>query len=231
MNLPAFSLSKAFIAQFKTELLLRWRNKSDLLQPVIFFLIVSSLFPLAVNIPNAQLQKFAPGILWVILLLASLLSSESLFREDYRDGSLVRAILSPQPLFLYVLAKLLVHSLVVLLPLMLITPVIALMFNVPLTAAPTLMLSVFLGGVSLCVLAAIGSALTVSIGQQSLLLGLIVLPMYIPVLIFASSAIQLNIDGHSGSMQLVMLLGLALLALLLSPIAIVAALKLSAQQR
>ncbi|MEM8594033.1 MAG: heme exporter protein CcmB [Pseudomonadota bacterium] len=226
-----FSIAAAFKAHVKAESLLRWRHKSDILQPLLFFVLVLSLFPIAINAPSQELARLAPGILWVIVLLASLFSAEHLFRDDLGDGSLSAQLLSVQPLSVYVVAKLSVHVAFVVVPLALASPIMALMLHMPGSGVPVLILSVLIGGVSLSMIAAFGAALTVSVHQRSMLLALITLPLYVPVLIFASSAIQSNIDGTFPTMQLLILMSFALLSAALLPWAISAALKLSVENK
>jgi heme exporter protein B len=227
LELDTYSLYRSFFSQFKVEMLMRWRKKSDLFQPVVFFMMIMCLFPLAVNVPKHTLTLLAPGIIWVVLLLGSLLSCESLFREDYYDGSLLSVSLSPQPLWLYVIAKISVLCIAVIIPLMLTVPVLVLMYSMPVSVIPILMLSVIIGGLSLCLIGAIGAALTVSIDQKSLLTGLLVLPLYIPVLIFASSMVSMSIDGHSVQFNVLILASFSLFSMIIAPVSITYALKLS----
>ncbi|GAB7529734.1 heme exporter protein CcmB [Pseudomonas sp. 3A(2025)] len=209
------------------ELRLLVRRPAELLNPLVFFAIVIALFPLAVG-PEAQLlQTLSPGLVWVAALLAVLLSLDGLFRSDFDDGSLEQWVLSPHPLALLVLAKVLAHWLFSGLALVLLAPLLALMLGLPGHCLPVLMLSLLLGTPTLSLLGAVGAALTVGLKRGGLLLALLILPLYIPVLILGSGALQAALQGMPATGYLLWLGSLAALALTLTPFAIAEGLKIS----
>lgn len=221
------SLGDAFIATLRRDLLLALRRRSDYLNPLAFFLIVCSLFPMGVGPNPQQLAVLAPGILWVVALLACLLSADTMLRSDFDDGSLEQMLLSPVPLYLQVLAKTFSHWLLSGLPLILLSPVLGLLLNLPAAGVPALMASMALGTVTLSFIGAIGAGLTVGLRKGGLLLSLIILPLYIPVLIFGVSTVQAAVDEFSYRGVLAILGALMVLAVTLAPLAIAAAIRIS----
>lgn len=226
-DLQRQSLSGLFWATCRREYLLSFRRKSDLVNPLIFFLMVATLFPLGVSPDPGFLAQLAPGVVWVAALLSTLLSMDALFRSDYEDGSLEQLLLSPQPLFLVVLAKVLAHWSVTGLALTVMAPLLGLMLFLPAEGMPGLMLSLLLGTPTLSLVGAIGAALTVGLRKGGVLISLLVLPLYIPVLIFGSSAVQAAVTGLPLGGYLALLGALLALALGLAPLAISAALRIS----
>lgn len=216
-----------FAATCRREFLLSFRRKSDLVNPLIFFLMVATLFPLGVSPESGFLAQLAPGVVWVAALLATLLSMDALFRSDYEDGSLEQLLLSPQPLFVVVLAKVLAHWMMTGLALTLMAPLLGMMLFLPAEGMPGLMLSLLLGTPTLSLVGAIGAALTVGLKKGGVLISLLVLPLYIPVLIFGSSAVQAAVTGLPLGGYLALLGALLALALGLAPLAISAALRIS----
>ncbi|MGI9293149.1 MAG: heme exporter protein CcmB [Pseudomonadales bacterium] len=208
------------------ELLLSLRHWSDSLQPVWFFLLVVLLFPLSVGPDSKKLMLLAPGLIWVIALLAVLLTVDGLFRSDYADGSLEQMLLSSHSLYFLVLAKLLAQSLILGLPLLVVSPLLALLLGLPTEALPTLLLSLLTGLPALIFIGAIGAALTVGFQRGGLLLSLLILPFYLPVLIFGAGAVQSAAQGFTPAGQLAMLAALLLLAMALAPLAVAASLRL-----
>ncbi len=221
------SFAKLFVHTFKRDLVLAFRRKSELVNPLIFFLIVVTLFPIGVSPEPQFLAELAPGLLWVAALLSTLLSMESLFKADFDDGSLEQLLLSPQPLFMVVLAKVSAHWLMSGLALTLVAPVLAVMLFLPAEGMPGLMLSLLLGTPTLSLIGAIGAALTVGLRRGGVLISLLVLPLYIPVLIFGSSAVQAAITGLPLGGYFALLGALLALALALAPLATGAALRIS----
>lgn len=217
----------AFISLWRRDMLLAFRNVNEIANPLIFFLIVVSLFPLGVSPAPKTLSVLAPGVVWVVALLASMLSTDGLFKHDYDDGSLELLLLSPQPLYVMVIAKVFAHWCVSGLPLTLFAPVLGLMLSLPPPGVLPLVIGLLLGSVSLSFVGAIGAALTVGLQRSGVLLSLIVLPLYIPVLIFGASAVQAAIDGFSYTGQLAILGAFLLLSLTLAPLAVSAALRIS----
>ncbi|OED42341.1 heme exporter protein CcmB [Chromatiales bacterium (ex Bugula neritina AB1)] len=222
-------MGQAFYALLKRDLLLALRRRADWLNPLVFFVIVVTLFPLGVGPDNDLLREIAPGVLWVAALLATLLALDGLFRSDYDDGSLEQLLLSPQPLSVLVLAKVLAHWLITGLPLLLLSPLLAVVMQLQVTAIPVLLVSLLIGTLTLSLVGGIGAALTVGLQRGGVLLALLVLPLFIPVLIFGSSSVIAAASGFAVDAQISLLGALLLLALALAPIAIAAALRISSE--
>lgn len=216
-------------AMLVRDLRLAWRRRGDLLLPMLFFLLVASLFPLAVGAEPARLQSLAPGIVWVAALLAALLALETLFRDDFADGSLDQLLLCTGSLSALVGAKVLAHWLVSALPLLLLAPLLALLFQLPATALSALIVSLLLGTPVLSLLGAVCVALTVGLRRGGFLLTLLVLPLYVPVLIFASGSVATAAAGASPVAQMYFLAALLMGTATLAPFAIAAALRIGAQ--
>jgi heme exporter protein B len=209
------------------DVLLAMRRRADVATTLFFFVIVASLFPLGVGPDPKLLRTMAPGILWVAALLASMLSLGRLFAEDYADGSLEQLVLAPEPLALVVIGKVVAHWLVSGLPLVLISPVIALQFDLPREAIVTLLQALLLGTPLLSLIGAIGAALTVGVRGGGVLISLLVLPLYVPVLIFGAGAVDASAIGMDASGHLSILGALLLLGMVLAPWATAAALRIS----
>jgi heme exporter protein B len=217
----------AWTQMFKRDLLIAFRRRSEIIHPVIFFVMVISLFPLALGDDKALLQKIAPAIIWVSALLATMLSLDNLFRSDFEDGSLEQLTLLKTPLSLLVTAKITAHWIVTGLPLIIITPLLAMLLYMPIESISMLLLTLLLGTPTLSLIGAVGIALTVGLRQGGVILSLLILPLYIPVLIFSTIALQNSAQGFSAEAQLAMLLAILMLAITLLPFAIAAALKVS----
>jgi heme exporter protein B len=216
---------RAFNAVLARDLRIAFRRWSELAHPLIFFVIVVTLFPLALSPTGSQLRDVGTGVLWVAALLSSLLALDGLFRADADDGTLEQLLLSPVPMTVTVLAKVAAHTLVTLVPLICLVPLSALSFNIPLVAVPTLALSLLLATPTLSVLVALGAALTVSLRRGGSIVGLLVLPLTGPLLIFGTRATDLSINGEPTTAPLLLLAALAVLAVTLGPLAIAAAVK------
>jgi heme exporter protein B len=212
---------------FKRDLLIAFRRRSEIIHPIIFFVMVISLFPLAIGDDKVLLQKIAPAIIWVTALLATMLSLDNLFRSDFEDGSLEQMTLLKTPLSMLVTAKIMAHWVITGLPLILITPLLAVLLYMPSESISMLLLTLLLGTPTLSLIGAVGIALTVGLRQGGVILSLLILPLYIPVLIFATLALQNVEQGFSAEAQLAMMLAILVLAITLSPFAIAAALKVS----
>ena len=225
MNQP--SLLRAILALLRRDLLLAFRARSELLNPLIFFALVVRLFPLATSPEPGVLRLLAPGIIWVAALLATLLSLDQLFRSDHDDGSLEQLVLSPHPLPLLVLAKIFAHWLVTGLPLVLVAPLLGAMLNLPAPALLTLASGLLLGTPILSAIGAIGAALTVRLRRGGMLLSLLILPLYVPVLVFAAAAVEASAAGLPARGQLYLIASLMLFSLSFAPMAIAAALRVS----
>ena len=216
---------RAFSAVLRRDLRVAFRRWSELAYPLIFFIIVVTLFPLALSPTVGQLREIGTGVLWVAALLSSLLALDGLFRSDADDGSLEQLLLSPAPLTISVLAKVAAHTLVTLVPLICLVPLLALSFDLPLRALPTLALALLLATPTLSALVGLGAALTVSLRRGGSIVGLLVLPMTGPLLIFGTRATDLSINGEPTAAPLLLLAALAVLAMSLGPLAIAAAVK------
>lgn len=224
---PDNGLMKVVTLVIRRDLLLAFRRRQDLANPLLFFVIVVSLFPLGVSPDKSFLQAAGAGVVWVAALLSTLLSMDALFRADYEDGSLEQLVLSPHPLFLIVLAKVLAHWLVSGLPLILLAPMLGIMTHLDGNQIGILCLTLLIGTPILSLIGAIGAALTVGLRMGGVLISLLVLPLYIPVLIFGTGTVQasannLPVAGYFAIMGA----GLAL-AMTLSPIAAAAGLRIS----
>ena len=218
----------AFAAIVRRDLILAIRHRAEALNPLLFFLVVVSLVPLGLGPRREVLELVAPGVLWIAALLAALLSLERMFRTDFEDGSLELMLVSPHPLPIIVLAKVLAHWLVTGLPLLAAAPLIALLLGLPGRSLAVLLATLALGTPALSAVGAIGVALTVGLRRGGMLLSLLVLPLYIPVLVFAASAVAAAAGGLPATGQLYLLGALAVLSLSLAPVAAAAALRISA---
>ncbi|POZ52221.1 heme exporter protein CcmB [Methylovulum psychrotolerans] len=221
------SLTAAFFAIIRRDLILALRRRSEIANPLFFFVLVITLFPLGVGARPQLLQAIAPGIIWVSALLAAMLSLDSLFRSDFDDGSLEQLLLSPHPVSVLILGKVFAHWLVTGLPLLLIAPLLAVFLGMPNQALGVLLLTLLLGTPVLSLIGAIGVALTVGLRRGGMILSLLVLPLYVPVLIFASNAVTMAATGLPVVAQLNILAAMLLLALTLAPWPTAAALKMS----
>jgi heme exporter protein B len=221
------STLNAFVAIVRRDLLLAYRHRAELINPLAFFVLVVTLFPLGVGADVALLKRIAPGVIWVAALLASLLTMDSLFRSDFEDGSLELMVMSPHPLSLLVLGKVTAHWLLSGAPLSLVAPLLAMMFNMEADAIKILLLTLLLGTPVLSLIGAIAVALTVGLRKGGVLLAILVLPLYVPVLIFASNAVDAAMAGFPVSGQLYMMSAMLFLAITLTPWPTAAALKMS----
>ncbi|MFL0802912.1 MAG: heme exporter protein CcmB [Agarilytica sp.] len=221
------SLSQAFVATLKKELVIGFRNRGDIANPLIFFLSVIIFVPLGISAETAMLASIAPGMIWIVALLATLLSLDRLFQGDFDDGSLEQSIISGQSLYSLVIAKVFVHWLITGLPLTLLSPLLGLMMSLPETGYGPLVVSLLLGTGTLSLIGAIGAALTVALRRGGLLLSLIIMPLYIPVLVFGAGAVNNAIDGAASVGQISMLGGFVVLSLVMAPLAAAGALRVS----
>ena len=211
----------------RRQLVLAIRRPIEIGNPLLFFAMVVALFPLGLGPAPDQLASFAPGILWIIALLSNLLTSDAVFRSDFEDGSLEQLLLAPQPLFISVLAYIGAHWLITGLLLAAVSPVFALMLNLPGAAVLTLVLSLLLGTGVLSLVGCIGAALTVGLKRGGMLISLLILPLYMPVLIFGSAAVQAAVTGVPAGPYLAILGAMLCLAIALAPLAIAAGLRIS----
>jgi heme exporter protein B len=218
-----------FLTIVKRDLILAMRRRTDILTTLFFFIIVVSLFPLGIGPELDTLRLIAPGVVWVAALLASMLALERLFAVDFADGSLEQILLTPQPLSLLVLGKVTAHWLVTGLPLVLMSPVLGLQYDLSAEALKVLVVTLLVGTPSLSLIGAIGAALTLGLRGGGVLVSLLVLPLMIPVLIFGAGAVEVTVSGYGERGHLSALAAILVLALFLAPLAASAALRVSAE--
>lgn len=216
-----------YMAVVRRDLSLALRRKSEVMTSVFFFVVVASLFPLGIGPEMNTLRLIAPGVLWVGALLASMLSLGRLFSGDHRDGTLEQMVLSSASLPGLVGAKILAHWLLSGLPLVLLLPLLALQFDLSTEAIGVLMLTLLLGTPLLSLIGAVGAALTLGVRGADVLLSLLVLPLYMPALVFGTGAVQAQTAGLGASAHLSILAAMLLVAVVLSPWACAAALRIA----
>jgi heme exporter protein B len=221
------SLLAAARAQALRDLRLVWRRRGDAAQPLLFALMVVALFPLALGADPDQLARIAPGVLWVAVLLASLLTLDTLYRSDVEDGSLEQMLLAPVPLAWLLAVRVAVHWVTASLPLVVVTPLLAELLFLPSHLLPVLMASLLLGTPLLSLMGAVVAALTVGIRRSGMLLALLALPLFLPVLVFGAGSVMAAAQGLPWVGALLLLgAGLAL-ALVLAPLAAAAAIRIA----
>jgi heme exporter protein B len=218
---------KVLLCVIRRDLLLAFRRRSDVLTTLFFFIIVTTLFPLGVGPEAGLLRTMAPGILWVAALLASMLALGRLFALDYADGTLEQMVLSSEPLSVIVVGKVIAHWLISGFPLVLLGPLIAIQFDMPRDAIVVLVTSLLIGTPVLSLIGAIGAALTLGVRGGGVLVSLLVLPLYIPVLIFGAGAVGAEASGLGADAHLLLLGGVLAGAAALAPWATAAALRIS----
>jgi heme exporter protein B len=211
------------------DLILAWRRRADVLATVFFFVIVVSLFPLGIGPEREMLRAIAPGVVWVAALLASMLSLGRIFGNDYQDGTLEQLLLTPQSTYLIVLGKILAQWLVSEVPLVIIAPLLGLQFGLSQNSLAIVVVSLLLGTPVLSLIGSIGAALTLGLRAANVLVALLVLPLYIPVLIFGTGAVQASVEGASPQPYLLLLGATLVLTLVFAPWATSAALKISVE--
>ncbi|MBS62622.1 heme exporter protein CcmB [Salinisphaera sp.] len=216
-----------FWAVLRRDLLLAFRQRGVLVHHLLFFVLVVALFPLGTGASPAILVTVSPALIWMSVLLAALLSLQRLFKPDYEDGTLEQYLLSPEPLALIALAKVLAYWLASGLIFVLASPLLVLLLGVPASAVPVIMASLLLGTPTLGLVGAIGTALTLSLPRAGLLLSLLIFPLYVPVLIFGAGAMRAAIEGLPAAGALYLLAALLMLGISTAPFAIAAALKIS----
>jgi len=220
--------SAAFCTRLlRRQLVLGLRRPVEMGNPLLFFAMVIALFPLGLGPEPATLATFAPGILWIVALLSNLLTSDGVFRSDFEDGSLEQLLLAPQPLYFSVLAYVLAQWLLTGFLLALLSPLFALMLGLDSAAIPALALSLLLGTAVLSLVGGIGAALTVGLRRGGMLISLLILPFYMPVLIFGSGAVQAALAGTAAGPYLAILGAMLCMAVALAPLAIAAGLRIS----
>ena len=218
------------LSVIRRDLLLVMRHPAEMINPLVFFVLVVALFPMGISPEASLLSQTAAGVVWVAALLATLLSLEILFKADFADGSLEQLLLAPQPAWILVLAKVFVHWLVSGLPLVLLSPVVATMMFLPTEAMPALLLSLLIGTPTLSLFGAVGAALVTGVKNGGMLISLLVLPLYIPVLLFGTGAVAAAAQGMPVGGYLAYLGAMFIFALMATPWAAAAALKISQMQ-
>lgn len=230
MTSSSASPGRYFVAQCRRDLRIGLRQPGDVLNPLAFFVMVVALFPLGIDSDPRVLERLAPGILWIVALLSMLLSLDALFRRDFEDGSLEQLVLGADPLFLGVLAKLLTHWLLSGLPVAVLAPLLSFMVYLPTGALPALLVSMLLGTAVLSLLGALGAALTVGVRRAGVLIPLLILPLCVPLLLLAVSAVQFAAAGDSARGPLLWLAAILSLALSGLPFAIAQALRIGVER-
>lgn len=220
-------MMQVFGALLRRDLLLAFRHRGELLNPLLFFSLVVTLFPLGVSPEPSVLKTMAPGVIWIAVLLAGLFSLEGLFRSDFEDGTLEQMVLSPFPLAWMVLAKVLAHWIVTALPMLLLAPLLGLFLALPLEGIRVLEWTLLAGTPFLSLVGSVGVALTVGLRRGGMLLTLIVMPLYVPLLIFATQAVTSAVAGLPYDGALDFLMALFFLSLTLAPFATASALRIS----
>jgi heme exporter protein B len=221
---------QSFVCVLGRDITLAMRRRTEVLTTLFFFLIVVSLFPLGVGTQKETLRMLGPGVVWVAALLASMLALERLFSADYEDGTLEQLLMTAQPLPLLVLAKVAAHWLLTGLPLVFVAPLVGLQYHMESSSVLAMVLSLLVGTPVLSLIGSIGAALTLGVRGGGILLSLLILPLYIPVLVYGAGAVAVGADGLAETQPFFSLLGsFLLLALILSPLAAGAALRISVE--
>ena len=219
-----------FVAQFRRDWLSLMRSRDEAVNPLVFLFLAATLFAIAFGGEPQRLAGLAPAVIWVLVLLANLLSLEALFRRDFEDGALEQLLLLAEPPFAAVLGKVAVQWCVSGAAMTILAPAAALLLNLPAAALPTLMLGLLLGTPALSLIGAVGAALTVGLGGGGVLLALLLLPLYLPVLVFGVSAVLDTMAGVGAGAQFYWLAAISVAALTLAPFAATAALRISVEQ-
>jgi heme exporter protein B len=225
--MSTLSLTSAFTLLLRRDLTLAYRRRAELVNPLLFFVLVTAMFPLGIGNDPKLIEAVGPGVIWVAALLAALLSLDAMFRSDYDDGSLEQFMLSAHPVSVLVLAKVLAHWLVTGLPLFIAAPLLAVLLNIPADVIPVLMLTLVLGTPVLSLIGSVGVALTVGLRRGGVILSLLILPLYVPVLIFATDTVKTAIVGIPTTAQLSILSAMLVGSLVLAPLATAASLRIS----
>ena len=216
-----------YLRTLRRDLRIHLRGLSEVINPLVFFVVVISLFPLGLGPSPQQLSEVAPGVIWVAALLATLMSMDLMFRDDFSDGSLEQVVVSGQPLLVFVFAKVTAHWLISGLPLVLLVPVVGLVMFVDGDRLQAMVVTLVLVSPTLSLLGAIGAALTVSLARGGLLVSILVLPLYVPVLVLATAMVQTAGSEADTAGYLYWLLAALLASITLAPLAIAAGLRLA----
>jgi len=220
-------MNRPLLALAGRDLRLAYRRRGEVITPAMFFILVTTLFPLGLSPQPELLRSIAPGVVWVAALLAGLIGQETLFKSDFEDGSLEQLLLSPVPLQLIALTRVVTHWIVTGLPIVILVPLMGLLMNYPEAAMGSLVSSLLLGTFTLSLLGAVGAALTVGLRQSGMLMPILVLPLAVPVLIFGAQAAAQAARGEDPAGALYLLAAMLVLGLTLAPFAIAAAVRVS----
>lgn len=223
------STRNQLFAVFKRDLSLAYRQRAELMQPLVFFLMVVTLFPLSIGPSPQTLQLVSGAVFWVAAILSLLMGMDRLFRDDFLDGSLEQITLTSAPLYLIVLVKVFAHWIVHIVPLLLLSPLLALFLNMTINMYIGLLCTLILGTPTISLIGAIGVALTLGLQRSGVLVSLLLIPLFIPLLIFATSAIDSAAMNLPFTFQLGIMSGILLLVLALAPMVIAYSLKVSQQ--
>ncbi|MFL3647212.1 MAG: heme exporter protein CcmB [Cellvibrionales bacterium] len=226
-NVNGVAAVRGFSDYVKRDLQLAYRSLGDTVAPLIFFTMVCTLVPLGLSPDTQRLSEVAPGMLWIMALLSTLLSIERIFIHDYEDGSLEQLLIAPQLIEIPILGKIVAHWLVTGLPLTLMSPLLGLMLSLPGSAYPALLLSLAIGTAYLSAVGAVGASLTVSLGRGGLLLPLLVVPLYMPIIIFGTATVTFAVDAMQWLGPLAAMGAMLCAAIALCPLAAAAALRFS----
>jgi heme exporter protein B len=218
------------LSVMRRDLLVVMRHPAEMVNPLVFFVLVVSLFPMGVSPEAKLLSQTAAGVVWVAALLATLLSLDLLFKQDFADGSLEQLLMAPQPAWSLVMAKVMVHWLISGLPLVVLSPLVAIMLFLPTEAMPALVLSLLIGTPTLSLFGAVGAALVTGVKNGGMLISLLVLPLYIPVLLFGTGAVAAAAQGMPVGGYLAYLGAMLVFAMMATPWAAAAALKVGQMQ-
>lgn len=221
------SVIPLFAAQCRRDLRLSLRRRGDVAQPILFAIMVITLFTLATSADPKKMAELAPGIIWVAILLSSLLSLDSIYRSDFDDGSLEQMLMSPAPLSLLLAARILVHWISTALPLVILTPLFAQMLFLPADLLAPLMVSLMVGTPLISLIGAVIAALTVGIRHSGMLLALLALPLYVPVLVFGAGSVVAASQGLAWLGAISLLAAGLVIAIVLAPVAAASAIKIS----
>lgn len=226
MSANTVGVISAFSAMLRRDLIMSFRHRNEVSNPLVFAFIVISLFPLALGPEQSTLAALAPGLVWVVALLACMLSTDGMFKADFDDGALEQWLLSPQPVYVLVMAKIIAHWVATGLVISLISPILGVMLALPDEAYLPLVLSLLIGSLALSAIGAIGAGLTVGLRRGGLLVSLLVLPIYVPILIFGVSLVDAAVQQLAWLAYMAVLSAMAILALVLAPLAVGGALRL-----
>jgi heme exporter protein B len=229
MNKSKISTLSLMARVFMRDITVAWRRRSDIMSVFFFFIIATSLFPLGLGADPKLLHAIAPSVLWVAALLSCMLSLPRMFATDYVDGTLEQLIISNQPVLLIALMKILAHWVLSGLPLVLIAPLIGLQFNLSVDELQVLALTLLIGTPTLSLIGGIGAALTLGLRGGGVLIALLVLPLFIPVLVFGAGAVNAVSIGMSANGGISLLGALLALAMVFAPLTVSHALKIAVE--